>query len=484
MIHPPRHHSGFLLLEAMVGIAVFALFIGAVGLTMLYGQEGTIMAGDRTRATYLSEQAIEVARAVREQSFSSLAAGTHGWKLSGVGVWSLTGSQVISSGSYSTSLTISSIASDIVGLTARTTWKHGYNRSGSVIITSELADWRSTRSIGNWSSLTVEGSYVASGTPSFVDLSLFSGAYVFAAARTSPGLYVIDTSNTASPTRINSSFSLGTGAWDTVIRGDVLYVATDNTSQEIYAYRISSPATFSSAQLIGSYNVPGNARLRSLALQGDVLFAGATASSTAGEAEFYAFRVSSGGTITLLDSIDDNSGTVSMISVAGDTAYLASSHDTGELRAVDVSSGANLTLLGGYNLTDRTLDGLSIATSGTAAILGTQKGSIQEVVMFQIEDGVPSPPPGPWYHEGSGSIVGIATDPSRCYAFLAAQSGRKALQVMNMRNTATLQELATYTSSNGLGSAVFYDMRRDRTILATDGALFIFRPGTTTGTCP
>ncbi len=465
-------------------MGVFVLFIAAVGMTMLYGQEGTIMAGDRARATYLSEQAMEAARAVRDQSFASLAAGQHGWRINGT-TWSFTGSQVTFTGSYTTSLTVGTIASDAVTLTARTVWKHGYNRSGSVVLTSELTDWRSTRSVGDWSSLTVDGTYSPGGSPGFTDLSLFSGSYVFAATTSSPGIYVIDTQSTAAPARINSSFSLGVGAYDTVIRGNILFVATDDSSQEIRAYRISNPATFSSAQLLASYNVPGSARVRSLALNGTTLYAGATVNGTAGQDEFYSFRVSSGGTITLLDSVDD-SGDVMGIAVSGTSAYLASTLDTGELRVVDVESGSNISLLGGYNLSDRTLDALAIVVSGTAAIIGTQKGtSIQEVVMFHRENGgVPVPPPGPWYHEGSGSIVSIDTDPRKCVAFLAAQSGRKALQVMNMRNTATLAELATYTSTSGFGNAVLYDMRRDRLLLLTDQSLIIFRPGTTTGTCP
>ncbi len=481
-LNTPR--SGFLLLEVMVGMGVFVLFVAAVGLTLLYGQEGTIMAGDRARATYLSEQAMEAARAIRDQSFASLTAGQHGWRINGT-VWSFTGSQVIFTGSYTTSITVSTIASDAVGLTARTVWKHGYNRSGTILLTSELTDWRSTRTVGDWSSLTVDGTYTPGGTPGFTDLSLFSGSYVFAATTSSPGIYVINTTTTTSPTRINSSFSLGEGAYDTVIRGSVLFVATTDPSQEIRAYRISNPTTFSSAQLLASYNVPGSSRIRSLALNGTTLYAGATVNGTAGQDEFYAFRVSSGGTITLLDSIDD-SADVTGIAVSGTSAYLSSTLDTGELRVVDVESGSNLALLGGYNVSDRTLDGLAIAVSGTAAILGTEKGtSIQEVVMFHRENGgIPVPPPGPWYHEGSGSIVSIDTDPRKCVAFLASQSGRKALQVMNMRNTSTLAELATYTSTSGFGNAVLYDMRRDRVLFLTDQSFIIFRPGTTTGTCP
>ncbi len=483
---PLRHRPGFLLLEVMVGICIFAIFVTAIGLTMLYGQEGTIMAGDRIRATHLVQETFEVARAIRDGSFAALTSGAHGWRVNSSGLWAFTGSQLVSTGSYTSTVTISSRGSDWVALSARTAWKHGYNRSGAIVLTSELTNWRTTQSVGNWSSLTVDGTVTPGGTPTFVDLAIYSGSYVFAASQDSTGLYVMNTTTTTSPTRINSSFSLGYAGWDVAVRGTVLFVATSDPNQEIRAYRITAPSTFSSAQLLGSYNVPGTARIRSLALNGNMLYAGATASSTAGQAEFYAFNVTSGGTITLRGSLEDNSSSVEMIALSGTAAYLASSMDTGELRVVNTESGSNPVFVGTYNLSDRTLDALAIATSGTAAIIGTQKGtSIQEVVMFHTgTGGSPSATYGPWYHEGSGSIVGIDTDPSRCFGFLAALSGRKALQVFNMRDTSALTELTTYTSTSGFGRSVLYDMRRDRLILATDQSIIIFRPGASTGTCP
>lgn len=464
---------------------MFSVFLSAVGLTLLYGQESTIRSGARIRATYLAERGLDTTRAIRDGSFSSLATGTHGYWLTPAGVWALSGSSVTSSGTYFTSVAVTPFFSSGVHLSARTVWKHGYNRSGSVVLTTDLTDWRRTRTVGNWSSLTVDGTFTAGGTPTFADVALYSGSYVFAASRSGNGLYVVDTRTTTSPSQIASSFSLGYGAWDVAVRGTTLYVATDDPSQEIRAYDISNPSGLSSGMLVGSYNLPGSARARSLAVRGDTLYVGATSSSNAGEYEFAALRVTPAGGFTLLDTLDDDSSTFNRIALSGTAAYLASTLDTGELRVVDVESGANISLLGGYNLSDRTLDGVSIAISGTSALLGTAKGSsIQEAVLFNLRAGGIPVSPGPWYHEGSGSVVGLDSDPTGCYGFIAAQSGRKALQVFHLRDTASLSELTTYNSSTGLGRSVLYDMRRDRIILATDSAILLFRPGSYTGTCP
>lgn len=474
-------------MEVLLGIAVFSLFASAVGYVLLYGQESTIMSGDRIRAVLAAERSLEGVRAIRDGSYSSVAPGQHGVHLNqAAGVWSLSGTNVTVSGGYVTSITVSSVAPDWLRLTARTAWRHGYNRSGAVLITSELTDWRTVRNTGNWSSLTVDGSYTHGSTPQFVDIAIYSGSYVFLAARSSAGVYVFNTADTSSPVRINNSFSLGYEVYDMAMRDSFLILATTDSSGEIKVFNVSSPSTFSAANLVASVNVQGASRVRSLAVSGDMLYAGAAASSGAGDDEFYAFAIGANGSLTLLDSVNDNSMGVSDIAVSGTAAYLASSMDTGELRVVNVTSGSNLLVLGGYNLSDRTLDGTAIAVSGTSAFIGTQKGtSIDELVLFDIDDGgVPVTPPGPWYHEGSGSVIGVDMDPTRCFAFFAAESGRKALQIINMRDKATLAEVASYNSSTGLGRAVLYDIPRDRLFLATDRSLYIFRPGAATGACP
>lgn len=480
-----RRRPGFLLMEVMLGIAVFALFLSAVGLTLLYGQENTIGAGNRIRGAYYTERTLEAARSIRDGSFSSLIAGTHGVAVAPSGTWALSGTTLTASG-YITSLTVSPLASDWLSLTASTKWKHGYNRSGSVLITSEVTDWRGTSPIGNWATLTQQGSYDAgSPEPQFNDIVTFSGSYAIASSQSQAGLYLFNIANLASPQRISTSFSLGTSGYELAVRNSVLYVLTGDATQEIRAYRLTALVSFSSSNLIASYNLPGSAQGRSLAISGDRLYVSATASATPGEKEFYVFDISDDTSIALTGSLDDDGSSAEMIALSGTAAYLASSSDTAEVRVVNVGSGSNPVMLGGYNLSDRTLNGVSIAVAGTSAVLGTQRGtSIQEMVLFDLEQGgVPTPPPGPWYREGSGSLVGIDMDSSRCYAFLAADSGHKALQVVNMHLKASLPEVSSYDSSTGKGRGIFYDIVRDRLFFVTDRGFLIFRPGAAPSAC-
>jgi len=474
---------GFLLVEALIGIAVFALFMGAVGTTLLYGQENTIMAGNRIRGTTISVRALEASRGIRDGSFASLVAGTYGVQIGSDGKWAFVPSAQTVTGSYITSVTLTASGSGWMHADARTKWKHGYTRSGAVLISTDLIDWRTTSTRGDWRTPTVDGTFAPGGNVLFTRGAI-AGSTLFVAAGNSVGLYVVSLANTASPTQLATGFSLGAAAYDVAVRGERLYVVAADSAAELKVYNIANPNI---PTLVTSVNLPGSSRARSLAITDRVLLVGMTQSAVSGENELLAYNISStGSSIPLLDS-EDEAGDVLAIAVSGTGVYLASTLDSSELRAYRIFDSGSLALasVAGYNLSDRTLDAQAIAVTGTSALLGTLKGSIQEMVLFNARPMVPSlTTTGPWYHEGSGSVVGVAMDPSRCVGFLAADSGRKALQVVNVRDTSSLAELATHTSTTGKGRGVLYDPVRDRTILLTDQAVIIFRPAASTGTCP
>jgi len=484
---PHRAHAGSLLLEALLGVAIFSFFLSAVGVSLLEGQEGSVNAGDRIRGVLAAEKTLEAARSIRNGSFSSVTAGAHGIALNPSGTWIFNGTQTVS-GSYTMSVTAASLGTGRLQLTGLATWKRGAHRAGTAALVTELTDWRTAGSIGNWSSITLEASYTGAGTPLFSRATV-AGTTLFVVGDTTSGgsgLYAFDITSTASPSRIASGFSLGSAGYDLAVRGKRLYVLTGDSAAELKVYNITTPASLSAASLVASYDIPGSARGRALALDGTTLLVGSSYSAAAGEYELTAFDVTNSGSIVLYGGMDDT-GTVNAIAVTGTAAYLASGLDSGELRVADIENPASMVLASGngYNLSDRTADGLSIAVTGTSALVGTQANSgIQEMVLFDTENaGVPVPPPGPWYHEGSGSLVGITMDPTRCVAFLAATSGHKALQVVNMRNKNSLPEVATYDAA-ALGRGVLYDPVRDRVFLLTSTSIHIFRPGTSTGTCP
>jgi Tfp pilus assembly protein PilV len=478
----PKQRPGFLLVEVLLGIAIFSIFLAGLGMTLIYGQENTINAGDRTRGAYLTERTMEAIRSIRDSAFSSVTTGTKGvWVSRSTNQWAFSGSQVTLSGSYVVNVSVSSKASDWMAFTGTTTWKHGYNRAGTVKLVGEVTDWKTPKTVGNWATPSVEGTLTPGGSPQFNEVAV-AGTTAYVTCAASAGLYIIDITSTTAPARLNSSFSIGYGATGVAVRGKRLYVLTADPNAELKVYNITTAST---PTLITSYNLPGSALGTSLTIGYNNMYVGATYSAIVGQSELYSFDISNSGSVVLKSALDDTDS-VNGMALTGTSAYLASSVDTSELRVVNAVASGSLTLIGGYNLTDRTLNGTKIAVSGTSAVLGTQaSASIQEMVLFSLgsSGGIPSGS-GPWYHDASGSVMGLSMDPYRCYTFIAASTGKKAFQVVDMRNKASLPELYSYNSTSGLARGLGYDLVRDRVYLLTDSAFLIFKPAVSSGTCP
>jgi hypothetical protein len=479
-----RLRSGFLLVESVLALAVFALFLAAVGMAMISSAKAGSAAADRSRGTSLTQAALGGVQNIRDVSFASLTPGTHGVRLGSGALglrWVFEGSSIRTSDGFTTSVLIESLFSSHVRATATTAWNHGGGRSGSVILSQELTDWRAGKSIGNWATPTLKGTYVAPSTALFNDVALY-GDYAFASSEISSGgrgLYVIDVSNPLLPTRVASAFDLGVAGRQLAVYGNTLYIVTGSSTQEIRAYNISSPSSFSSSDLIASYNIPGTARAQSVAIAGSRLIVGA--SYDASEKELYVFDISTPTAITLVGS-QDTDGTLDAIALRGaSTLYFANSADVAELRVGDIVNPASPRMPSGsgYNLTD-TLDGSAVAFSGTGVVLGrASSSSIEELILFDVQNKtVPSSPPSPWYFNTGGTANGIETEPGGRYVFVASNGSSKQLRVVDLWRweTASAPEKGYYTVAVGNGRGLAYDAWKDRVYLVTNTSFLVLEP--------
>ncbi|MFA7682388.1 MAG: type II secretion system protein, partial [Candidatus Peribacteraceae bacterium] len=62
---PRNQRKGFLLLDVLLGITIFSIFVGFASFSLLFSEQLAMKSGDRARAYALSEQALEAARSIR-----------------------------------------------------------------------------------------------------------------------------------------------------------------------------------------------------------------------------------------------------------------------------------------------------------------------------------------------------------------------------------------------------------------------------------
>ncbi len=473
-----RIRSGSLLLEAIIAIGIFSMFLAGIGFTLLLGQRSTIAGGDRARGSFLAEQQLEAVRQMSALNFSSITAGDHGMALAG-GAWAFSGTSLKIDG-YTTRINVVSKGTDWWEVSAVAGWNFGKTRSGTATLVTELTNWRKVATVGNWANMSRIANVSVSGTPDFQSIAIAdSYAYVTSTnASGGKGLYVFDVSNPASPVAVASSFDLGASAYGVAVDDDRLYLATSDVTKEVQVYDISSPSTLSSGNLINTYDMPGSGQARSIAVYGDNVYVG-TLNDPPND-EFSALLMSETGPMTLQSSLA-MSGSILGIALQDGYAYVANANNAGEFEVVDIFDAENLQFAPGVGIDlTNVQDGTAVATSGTAALIGRAEGSaIDELTLYDIALApVPSPPPGPWTLEVGGDVNALATIFGSKYAFVAGNASSAQLRVIDLVKFAQGQApiVKTY-NANATMRGLRYNWQNDRLFGITSSTLMVFAPG-------
>lgn len=474
-----RHRSGFLLVDILLGVAVFAIIIGALTSGLAFSHREVLGSGDRVRAAYVAEQSLEAVRSIRDQDFAALTEGTHGLTIQD-GLWTLSGTGSVTEAGYNTAVSLANATDDRIAVTVNVSWNFGANRSGNLELHGEVGNWRQTVTPGDWSTVSEDGSYIDDDTPLF-NRAVAAGGYLYVTSETSDGgdgLYVFDITDTSNPTRVASSYALSSPAYDIAVSDGYLFVVVGNSSTEIVIYDLSTPETLSASDIVATINVAGSAKARSIAIDGTTLYVGSVSGGSA--VSFASYDISDINSIAALDTYDESEN-YNSIAVTDGYAYIASGKDTAELRIVDVQSPSNLTIptaSGAYNLTD-TANALSIQALNGYALLGRASVSVsEEILLFDISPHVLSSS-GPWNLEAGANVNGIAMDPAATYGFIASENDSKEFSVVNIATFAAggAPEIATFDTDTGVGRGVYYSWDLDRSILLTNSAIIILQPG-------
>jgi len=151
--------KGFSLVELLVSVSVFLIFVIAINGTMGTVSKATKNSANRERATVLAEEALEATRNIRDADFANLVDGTYGLSTSG-SQWNFSGVSDVS-GIFTRVLTISTISPNQKKVDVSISWADQNNPTNSLTSSTYFTNWRAILNVGV--GLTVNKSVVNHG---------------------------------------------------------------------------------------------------------------------------------------------------------------------------------------------------------------------------------------------------------------------------------------------------------------------------------
>ncbi len=434
--------TGFSLVEAILASAIFGLLVTALVGSYLYGQEATVLAGNRARAVMLAEGALEATRNIKEKDFTNLTNGTFGLAVLG-NEWVLSGSSDATD-IFTRQIVVSSVDANRKSLTTNVSWQQNAQRAGQVSLITYLTNWQRVASlVGNWSNATTTSSLNFAGVNDGRKIAI-AGDYAYV-VRTDgvPDFLVINISNPNSPT-LMGSLSLAGIPTNIAIAGNYAYVSNTNDAQELQIINISNPALPS---VTGVFNAAGTTDANGVFVNGTTAYL-VRVSGTPNE--FMIINTSAPSTPTLVGSL--NLGATGYeVAMVGNTAYVASGSNSQELQVLNITNPATPTILGGFNLAG-TIDAITLTAFSNTVVIGQGNN------LSTINVTTPTLPTLLGALSLGGTVNDISLGASNTYAFTATANIANEFQIINI---ATLTTPVLLGGINLTGSVILLGVAYD-----------------------
>ncbi len=462
-----EYKKGFSLVEALLASAVFALLAMAVVGSYLYGQESTALSGNRAKAVYLAEEGLEAVRNIRDADFANLSDGTFGLS-SSADHWSFSGSSDAND-IFTRNVTISTVDQNRKIVNSTVTWQQNGQRNGRVSLVTYLTYWQKL-GLGDWAAPFLEGFLDIPGTQYYLGKLQVSGNYVYAtrAGSASPNFFVIDVSDTTSPTVVGS-LTIPSIPINVFIDGNYAYVTSSNSSAELNIVDISNP---SAPSIVASFNAPGSLSAQGVYVTGGKAYLVGTVNAGQG---FCIVDVSNPLAPALLGTTGLNSAMGFEVVVSSNYAYVASEHNSQEIQVIDITNPAAPIFAGSLNLPTND-DAKAISIYGDTLLVG--QGSKLQVVSVAN----PTSPSLLGAVSATSAINDIALDlgNSGKYVFLGTDESAFEFKIADITDPAAPVILGKYNiTGNTSIRGIAYDPDKDRVFAggsATAQEFSVFKP--------
>lgn len=470
---------GFTIIEFIVAAGIFVIIATSSVVTLMQSSMLDRKGNEQEKARRYALEGSEAVRSIRNQSFSSLAAGTHGLSSIG-GTWAFSGTQNYNEGMIRT-ITIADVYRNGGGTivasggtldpdtkksTVTVSWAGHTGKQQTVTSESYLTNFKKSLGCYSWGTPVQESSLAISVAHQGWKVETQGNFAYVTFSSTGTDFAIIDITDTANP-RVRSTLNLTSSNQNNMaIQGNYAYLASGNTSHEVLVINIANP----DAPFIASdYNMTGNTNANGVYVVGSRLYVTRDAGS---DKEFYVFDVTDPNDMELLGTYEMGVTGVDVI-VSGDYAYVATASDTQELIILDISNPAVITKKAGYNIANSTTDARSITSHDNLVYLGMENGSLY---IFDVTNASSPQLVGVYTTSGSINDIFFLSDPS-CL-FLATTNQSLGFIVVSVSNPAAPALIGSY-SVGGQLNGVTYDSATNRVFLTTDlstGEFVVIRP--------
>ncbi len=419
--------GGFSTVEVLLATAIFGFLAVALAGALVYGQQSTANAGNRTRAVMLADEGLEAVRNIRDAAYTNLVDGTYGLAQAG-GQWVLSGSSDTSS-IYTRQVTIATVDASRKNVTASVGWNDGTVSRQSQVVT-RLANWRAPTAPKTWANASLNGSLSLASTTGIKVATQGNYAYVVMASGT-PNFYIIDISNTAAPVQVGS-LTLASNPLNIAVSGNYAYVLTSSNTAEMQIVNISNPAA---PTITGTFNAAGNADAYGIWISGTSAYMSRL--SNGGSNEMQIINISNPALPTLTGGYGLAQNMRDMC-VIGNYAFIATASTTQELLVVNISIAALPFTAGSLDLPGAVAP-TSLYCYNNTVYVG--HGSVLRAVNVTS----PTAPTlaGSLTTTGPGTINDISADQTNNILFLGTSYTAGELQIINVTTSSAMTILKT-----------------------------------------
>lgn len=458
-----NYAHGFSVVEVLLAVSIFALIVTALFGAYFYGQEASVLAGNRTRAAIFAEEGLEATRNIRDAGFVNLTDGTHGLSIAG-NQWTFSGSSD-TSGIFTRSIAVSSLDSHRKQVASTVTWQQNPQRIGTISLVAELTEWLRSVS-GKWASVSEKGNANLSNAIAGIKIAVSgSYAYVIRNEGSADNFLVIDVSNISSPS-VTATIDLSGTPSNIAVSGNYAYVSSSDNSEELQVVNISNPT---SPSLVGLFNAVGNADGEGIAIVG--AYAYLVRASSPNE-EFVIVNISNPVAPSLVGSLDLGAAG-NEVAILGSTAFIASSDNSRELIAVNIATPSLPLIIGSLDISGNA-NANTIVAFGSTALLGV--GSM----VYSVNVSVPSIPLMLGFYDTGGVVNDIALDSGGSVVFVADSNNAAEFQVIDFSSLASPALLGLVDVSGNIDLlGVVYDVNQDAAYAVGDDSskeFLVFAP--------